>query len=367
MVYNPRFTPPSPWQLNPSLPSLQPLHIPSVTIREPDPRLKAHYDEKQDKIKAELGRMQALSIIAPVSEPTEWMSSKKKYGQEIQICINPRDLNIVLKRLYHPHAQLRRRWRTYDRHNEVQVPPQPSQLCRHVFTSKGLKADPSKMRPLLKCWSAGIPRKEKGELLKNATSVIIAGTPRQKCLAQFATCSYCGKLGHFVKACKAKSTPTDKKKKRSTKKMCPGAAGMEDNCEKGESSDKQAELTSSDGEESHLTDKEHLKLKREWVGQVFYSSFNSKAKGVAILVHKNLQFQLQNEEKNVFKEAASAPTHIPDHLKTLPEEWNPGTTSMHVLPRTEMARNCCTGIVVEYREDHRSTIWQESHDGHSAA
>ena len=33
---------------------------------------------------------------------------------------------------------------------------------------------------------------------------------------------------------------------------------------------------------------EHLKLKRDWVGQVFSSSFTSKSRGVAILIHKHL-------------------------------------------------------------------------------
>ena len=41
-------------------------------------------------------------------------------------------------------------------------------------------------------------------------------------------------------------------------------------------------------QETHLIDSEHSKLKRDWVGQVFYSSFTSKSRGVAILVHKTL-------------------------------------------------------------------------------
>lgn len=36
-------------------------------------------------------------------------------------------------------------------------------------------------------------------------------------------------------------------------------------------------------QETHLTDLEHLKLKRDWVGQIYSSSFNSKSRGVAIL------------------------------------------------------------------------------------
>lgn len=37
-----------------------------------------------------------------------------------------------------------------------------------------------------------------------------------------------------------------------------------------------------------MNDREHSKLKRDWVGQVYYSSFTSKSRGVAILVHKSL-------------------------------------------------------------------------------
>uniref|UniRef100_A0A3Q3FA80 Endonuclease/exonuclease/phosphatase domain-containing protein n=1 Tax=Labrus bergylta TaxID=56723 RepID=A0A3Q3FA80_9LABR len=36
-------------------------------------------------------------------------------------------------------------------------------------------------------------------------------------------------------------------------------------------------------QESHLTDAEDLKLKRDWVGEVFYSSYNSSCRGVVIL------------------------------------------------------------------------------------
>lgn len=43
-------------------------------------------------------------------------------------------------------------------------------------------------------------------------------------------------------------------------------------------------------QETHLTDFEHKKLKREWVGQVFASSFNSKSRGTAILINKNIPF-----------------------------------------------------------------------------
>lgn len=50
-------------------------------------------------------------------------------------------------------------------------------------------------------------------------------------------------------------------------------------------------------QETHLTDIEHVKLKRDWIGKVYYSSFSSSARGVALLINKNLRFQLVSEEK----------------------------------------------------------------------
>ena len=51
-------------------------------------------------------------------------------------------------------------------------------------------------------------------------------------------------------------------------------------------------------QETHLTDLEHAKLRRSWIGQVFYSSFNSHSRGVAILIHKNLPFTLDKVIKD---------------------------------------------------------------------
>lgn len=47
-------------------------------------------------------------------------------------------------------------------------------------------------------------------------------------------------------------------------------------------------------QETHLNDKEHLKLQQEGVGQVFFSSFTPRSRGVAILFKKGLPFQLVN-------------------------------------------------------------------------
>ncbi|CAG5947255.1 unnamed protein product, partial [Menidia menidia] len=48
-------------------------------------------------------------------------------------------------------------------------------------------------------------------------------------------------------------------------------------------------------QETHLKDDEARKFKRDWVGQVFFSSFSTKKNGVLILVHKRLNFSLVRE------------------------------------------------------------------------
>ena len=53
------------------------------------------------KLKEELDRLQQLEVIAPINEPTPWVSSLavavKKSGA-LRICIDPRPLNAALKR-----------------------------------------------------------------------------------------------------------------------------------------------------------------------------------------------------------------------------------------------------------------------------
>lgn len=51
-------------------------------------------------------------------------------------------------------------------------------------------------------------------------------------------------------------------------------------------------------QETHLINSEAAKLRRDWVGQAYYCSYSSK-NGVAILVHKKLNFQLLREEKDM--------------------------------------------------------------------
>uniref|UniRef100_A0A3B5B5F1 Endonuclease/exonuclease/phosphatase domain-containing protein n=1 Tax=Stegastes partitus TaxID=144197 RepID=A0A3B5B5F1_9TELE len=46
-------------------------------------------------------------------------------------------------------------------------------------------------------------------------------------------------------------------------------------------------------QETQLTEVEHIKLRRGWIGQVFYSSFNSHSMGEAIFIQKKLPFNLE--------------------------------------------------------------------------
>lgn len=44
-------------------------------------------------------------------------------------------------------------------------------------------------------------------------------------------------------------------------------------------------------QETHLEDKDNVKLQRSWVGQVFATSYSSFSRGVAILISKKLAFR----------------------------------------------------------------------------
>lgn len=60
----------------------------------------------QKRVKLELERMQALGVIEPVDEPTEWVSNMvathKKETDDVRICIDPKSLNKALMRPHHP-------------------------------------------------------------------------------------------------------------------------------------------------------------------------------------------------------------------------------------------------------------------------
>lgn len=50
-------------------------------------------------------------------------------------------------------------------------------------------------------------------------------------------------------------------------------------------------------QETHLSDSEHLKLKRDWVGQIFFSSCktNTRKRGTIILINKHFPFILEHQ------------------------------------------------------------------------
>ena len=51
-------------------------------------------------------------------------------------------------------------------------------------------------------------------------------------------------------------------------------------------------------EETHLTDSVHEQLKTDWIGQVYYSSFSSNKRGVAIIINKNTPFLVEHYVKD---------------------------------------------------------------------
>ena len=59
----------------------------------------------KDKVKIELDRMLRLGIICKVEEPTEWVNwivIVEKQNGSIHICLDPKDLNQVIKREHSP-------------------------------------------------------------------------------------------------------------------------------------------------------------------------------------------------------------------------------------------------------------------------
>lgn len=51
-------------------------------------------------------------------------------------------------------------------------------------------------------------------------------------------------------------------------------------------------------QETHFVKEEALKLKWNWVGRIFHSSYSTKRNGVIILVNRNLSFTLLKEVKD---------------------------------------------------------------------
>ena len=57
-----------------------------------------------DKLKAKLDQMEEDEIITQVTEPRDWVNSLAcswKPDSDLQVCLDPKDLNKVIKRTYH--------------------------------------------------------------------------------------------------------------------------------------------------------------------------------------------------------------------------------------------------------------------------
>ncbi len=64
----------------------------------------------RDRLKQELDRMEEQSIIAKVTEPTEWVNSmvvvEKPQTGKLRVCLDPHDLNKAILRPYYPMRTL---------------------------------------------------------------------------------------------------------------------------------------------------------------------------------------------------------------------------------------------------------------------
>jgi len=61
--------------------------------------------ELKDKLQAELGEMENQSIIARVTQSTDWVNSlviREKENGRLRLCLDPKDLNNAIKREQHP-------------------------------------------------------------------------------------------------------------------------------------------------------------------------------------------------------------------------------------------------------------------------
>ncbi len=47
-------------------------------------------------------------------------------------------------------------------------------------------------------------------------------------------------------------------------------------------------------QETNLLNSDHLRLQKLWVGHIYHSKCNAKARGTAILIHKKIQFSASN-------------------------------------------------------------------------
>lgn len=55
-------------------------------------------------------------------------------------------------------------------------------------------------------------------------------------------------------------------------------------------------------QETHLTQEDELKVRRRWKGRILSAPFTSQARGVMILIHDSIPFQIHNviKDKAIF-------------------------------------------------------------------
>ena len=65
--------------------------------------------ELKDKLQVKLSEMESQNIIAKVTKPTDWVNSlviREKENGWLRLCLDPKDLNKVIKREHHPIPSL---------------------------------------------------------------------------------------------------------------------------------------------------------------------------------------------------------------------------------------------------------------------
>src|SRR4029434_11081370 len=76
----------------------------------------------------------------------------------------------------------------------------------------------------------------------------------------------------------------------------------------------------------------HINLRRGWVGQLFHSSFSSKARGVAILIHKSVPFSVIKEASDTNGRYVIITGKIGGHNLILANEYGPNWDAWRFLP-----------------------------------
>lgn len=94
-------------------------------------------------------------------------------------------------------------------------------------------------------------------------------------------------------------------------------------------------------QETHLVDKEHMKLRRDWVGQACSSSFTSSSRGVSVLIHTTIPIVLITctaDPEDRYIHGTIYGTHI---------------TTMNIYTPNSLPPSFWTGVATELEECRR--------------